>query len=85
LHYSDLQKLYKEHIEINALGRVITEKYLYFLEVELYNLRKQNAEDKYNFFLKHYPHILQICPLKYIASYLGITVETLSRIRAKQK
>lgn len=85
LHYNDLQKLYKEHIEINALGRIITEQYLYFLEVELYNLRKQNAEDKYKFFLKHYPHIIQVCPLKYIASYLGITIETLSRIRAKQK
>lgn len=85
LHYNDLQKLYKEHIEINALGRIITEQYLYFLEVELYNLRKQNAEDKYKFFLKHYPHIIQVCPLKYVASYLCITIETLSRIRAKQR
>lgn len=84
LHYTDLQKLYKEHLEINALGRIITEQYLFFLEVEIYNLRKQSAEDRYKFFMKHYPHILQICPLKYIASYLGISVETLSRIRSKK-
>ena len=84
LHYNDLQNLYKQHLEINVLGRIITEQYLYFLEVELYNLRKQSASEKYKFFLKHYPHILQSCPLKYIASYLGISVETLSRVRAIQ-
>jgi CRP-like cAMP-binding protein len=84
LHHNDLQKLYKEHLEINALGRIITEKYLFFLEVEIYNLRKQNAEERYKFFMKHYPHILKICPLKYIASYLGISTETLSRIRSKK-
>lgn len=83
LHYDNLQKLYHQFPEINFLGRVITEKYLFFLEIEIYNLRKQNAEEKYLFFLKHYPHIMQICPLKYIASYLSISVETLSRIRSK--
>lgn len=85
LHYDDLQKLYHQYPEINFLGRVITERYLFSLEVEIYNLRKQNAEEKYRFFLKHYPHIIQICPLKYIASYLSISVETLSRIRSKMQ
>lgn len=85
LHYNDLQQLYHQYPEINFLGRVITERFLFSLEVEIYNLRKQNAEEKYRFFLKHYPHIIQICPLKYIASYLSISVETLSRIRSKMQ
>jgi CRP/FNR family transcriptional regulator, anaerobic regulatory protein len=33
--------------------------------------------------LKHFPHLLQRVPLKYLATYLGINLETLSRIRAK--
>lgn len=42
----------------------------------------QSAESRYNALIKDYPSILQRAPLGYIASYLGITQETLSRIRA---
>lgn len=46
------------------------------------------AEEKYNDLLQHRPEIIQRVPLNMVASYLGITRETLSRIRnqsAKQK
>ena len=83
IHYDHMQYLYKTHPAFNVIGRVITEEYLYMLEIEVYNLRKQKAEDRYMFILKHFPHLLQRVPLKYIATYLGINLETLSRIRAK--
>ncbi len=41
------------------------------------------AEDRYLTFLKKYPPLEQYVPLKYIASYLGITPEFLSKIRRK--
>jgi len=84
LHYNDMQRLYKKHPAFNTIGRVITEKYLYMLEIEVYNLRKQKAEDRYQFIVKHFPHLLQRVPLKYLATYLGMNLETLSRIRAKK-
>jgi hypothetical protein len=68
-----------------VVGRVITEQYLFFAEIELYNLRKQKAEDRYRFFEKHFPDLLQKVPLKYIATYLGMNLETLSRIRGKKR
>jgi len=83
IHYDHMQYLYKTHPAFNVIGRVITEEYLYMLEIEVYNLRKQKAEDRYMFILKHFPHLLQRVPLKYLATYLGINLETLSRIRAK--
>ena len=83
IHYDHMQYLYKTHPVFNVIGRVITEEYLYMLEIEVYNLRKQKAEDRYMFILKHFPHLLQRVPLKYLATYLGINLETLSRIRAK--
>jgi CRP-like cAMP-binding protein len=46
------------------------------------NLKFQTAEDKYNALLAKNPTILQRVSLGHIASYLGITQETLSRIRA---
>ena len=83
MHYNDMQYLYKTYPEFNAIGRVITERYLYMWEIEVYNLRKQKAEDRYKFILKHFPHLLQRVPLKHLATYLGVNLETLSRIRAK--
>ncbi len=41
------------------------------------------AEEKYHEFLRYYPKIEMIVPQKYIASYLGITPEFLSKIRRK--
>ena len=85
LHYDHMQYLFKTYPSFNIIGRVITEQYLYMLEIEVYNLRKQKAEDRYQFIVKHFPHLLQRVPLKYLATYLGINLETLSRIRAKAR
>ena len=85
LHYDHMQYLYKTYPAFNEIGRVITEQYLYMLEIEVYNLRKQKAEDRYQFIVKHFPHLLQRVPLKYLATYLGINLETLSRIRGKAR
>ena len=84
IHYDQMQYLYKTYPEFNVIGRVITERYLYMLEIEVYNLRKQKAEDRYKFIVKHIPQLLQRVPLKHLATYLGVNLETLSRIRAKK-
>jgi CRP-like cAMP-binding protein len=45
------------------------------------SIKFQSAEERYKALVKEYPAILQRTSLGYIASYLGITQETLSRIR----
>lgn len=83
IHYDALQELYKKHLEFNYIVRVLTERYTMLSEERLFLLRKQTAEDRYLHLLNHDPELLQRVPLKYIASYLGMNLETLSRIRKK--
>ena len=83
IHHDRLQKIYREHDEFNFIARVITEQYYIKNEQRHFLLRRHSAEERYLFFAEHYPELLQRVPLQYIASYLGLTLETLSRIRKK--
>ena len=84
IHYDELQQLYKEFSEFNAVGRMLTTHYYILSEERLYSMRKQTAEERYIFLINKHPEILQKAPLTQIASYLGIALETLSRIRARK-
>ena len=77
-----MQYLYRNCLEFNFIGRVLTEKYYRLSEQRLYSLRMQRAIERYDFIMERFPQIILRVPSKYIASYLGITEETLSRIRA---
>jgi CRP/FNR family transcriptional regulator, anaerobic regulatory protein len=83
LSFSDLQDIYLKFPEFNYHTRLITEQYFYKQEQRLYMLRKHDAAAKYNFFLEHYADYLKDIPQKYIASFLNIAPETLSRTRSK--
>ena len=82
LKFNDLNRLTVEYPAINHLYRKVLE--LNFVRQEkLLNERFSTAKGKYENLITKYPHILQRVPLGYIASYLGITQSTLSRIRHK--
>ncbi len=83
IHHDRLQEFYRDFPEFNFIGRVLTEYYFTLSEQRLYLLRKQSAEERYRFFMEHYPEWLQRVPLKYVATFLGMNLETLSRIRKK--
>jgi len=61
----------------------MTEYYVLWLEEKVFELHTQNATQRYETLLKKSPHIIQQVKLSQIASYLNISIETLSRIRAK--
>jgi len=46
-------------------------------------LLKNTPQDLYEYLLKSKPHYIQHIPLKYLASYIGITPISLSRIRKR--
>lgn len=83
LHYDLLQKLYKKYPEFNFVGRVLTEHYYVLSEERAQSLRMQTAKERYEILMATHPGILLRAPLKYVASYLGMKPETLSRMRAQ--
>lgn len=83
IHYDELQEIYLKFPEFNYHARILTEYYFTLSEQRLYLLRKQKAESRYRYFMEHYPEWLQRVPLRFIASFLGMNLETLSRIRSR--
>lgn len=79
----DLQTLYEQYPESNILARKLLEIYYADAEKRAFIARLTKAENKYRSFLLHHQILSNRIPLKYIASYLGMTLETLSRIRKK--
>jgi CRP-like cAMP-binding protein len=77
-----LQKLFLEDIHIANWGRKFAEFELIKSEERLIALQFHTATDRYTALLKNHPSIIQRVQLKHIASYLGITQVSLSRIRA---
>lgn len=83
IDYKDIQKLYIDFPQFNIIGRKQTEYALYISELRTRMLRKHTAEEKYIFFLENHPDLIMRVQLKYIATYLGMNEETLSRIRSR--
>ena len=81
LRKSDLNKLYDQHHSFERLGRIMAESVVISSEKHLFLLLNQTAETRYKNLLANHPQFIKHIPLQYIASYLGITQATLSRMR----
>lgn len=83
INMHSLKSSIQSNIYINRFISSIIEEYALFLEDRIYFSQYMSSLERYNFLLEHEPRILQRIPLTYIASYLGISRETLSRLRSK--
>jgi len=80
---SDFNEIKTQNIIIQEIKDILVSCYVLLLEERLHSIQFCTAKERYNFMLEKYPYLLQQIPLTHIASYLGISLETLSRIRAK--
>lgn len=83
INFKKLKPLMLINIQIANFINAIIEEYALFLEDKIYHSQMMSSMDKYIMLLDNEPEIFQRIPLTYIASYLGISRETLSRLRAK--
>ncbi len=81
---SDLDKIHSLFPEFEAFQRKNLERHVVSLYKRIINQLQLTASERYNAFLNQYPDIEQYIPNYHIASYLGITQQSLSRIRVKR-
>jgi CRP-like cAMP-binding protein len=77
----DFMFLSEKHQSLFRLGNAIVTKTMLQLQKRIVSIQFETAQQKYENLLKIRPDISQRVPLTHIASFLGITLETLSRIR----
>jgi CRP-like cAMP-binding protein len=81
--YGSFQELKNQYPELVELDLLLTEYYAIWLEERLVEFHTLSATERYQLLLARQPWIVLQVPLTHIASYLGVSLETLSRIRAK--
>jgi CRP-like cAMP-binding protein len=84
INANHLFKLYDSFPEIERLFRKIFEAAYVETVNRIEGIQFHSAEERYKALLKEGPDVLMRVPLKYIASYLGITQVSLSRIRGNR-
>ena len=83
IDYKNLEALYDKSPKFERVGRLILEYYLAFLQQRITSYLLETPEERYMSLIQETPDLLQRVPLQYIASYIGVTPVSLSRIRKR--
>ena len=80
LSFDELQQLFDASPAIERLFRKMSEAILAGMINRHIELHAQTIEERFKFFCQRSPHLLQLVPHKYIASYLGIDATNFSKL-----
>lgn len=83
ISYPDLNELYARNETGLRIGKAISEILFLKKQQEQINLLTLSPKERYLNLISQRPEIFQRTPLKIIASYLGLTAESLSRLRKR--
>jgi len=81
IYHDNLEFLYDSYSNWQRVGRRVIEEMFVQTQSRIYAFITQPADVRYKEMMKQFPDIFQHVPLQYIASYLGITSQSLSRLR----
>ena len=83
ISYASIQSIYRKSDFGNEVGRHAAELlYINKTKREI-SLLSESPDERYQYLLDHYPKEIMDVPLKYIASYIGVTPQALSKIRKR--
>ncbi len=82
LKYSEMEAMLNDNHDMAKFAFHAVYELAKKLSEYIISFKFQSAEDRYKALMKEYPQVFQRAKLGHIASFLGITQETLSRIRA---
>ena len=82
IHHDDFMSLADKYHDVERLLRKMVTASLILSQIRMDSIQFETAQQRYNRLLENTPEIIQRVPVSYIASFLGVTPETLSRIRA---
>jgi CRP-like cAMP-binding protein len=83
ISYKDLNRLYETNINWGKFGRLLAELFFAYAQTRAEEFLFNSHEERYIKLLKEHPRIVERIPAYHIASYLGITNPSLSRIRKR--
>ncbi|HVN58294.1 MAG TPA: Crp/Fnr family transcriptional regulator [Bacteroidales bacterium] len=83
ISYNDLQDIYKNTSVGNIFGKAAAEELFLSKCKKEFSLLFKSAQQRYRDLFDEEPRLIREIPLKYIASYIGITPQALSRIRRR--
>ena len=83
IDYSRFHNVKKKYAEVMMLDKMFIEYYAVWFEQKLKEFQTMNASQRYLNLVDKEPRIVQLLPVTIIASYLNVSLETLSRIRSK--
>ncbi|WP_452226196.1 Crp/Fnr family transcriptional regulator [Lacinutrix cladophorae] len=81
ISYADLQEVYEKTAIGNLIGRLSSERLFLIKSKREQSLLNETAKERYLNLFTERPNLIKEIPLKYIASYIGVTPQALSRIR----
>lgn len=82
--HSRLEELFSSSHDLEKVARLFANHGISLLEKRFDAVHFNTAQERYEILIAEQPNILQRVPLGMVASFLGITQETLSRVRAKK-
>ncbi|MBE9461800.1 Crp/Fnr family transcriptional regulator [Dyadobacter subterraneus] len=80
-----LYELFSRSVEVDTMDRKLMEEILRRQEKQAYLFKLHTARERYEYMCKIQPQIIKRVPLIHIASYLGIRIETLTKIHNAAK
>jgi len=83
ISFDQLQEVYNKTESGNLIGRRMAENMFLIKSKREVSLLNKTAEERYLDLFSERPRLLKEIPLKYIASYIGVTPQALSRIRRR--